>query len=446
MGGGPRAGRDPASERVPGSGTSRRQVIAWCAYDWANSSYPTVVVTFVFAAYFTKAVAESPEIGTSQWGQALAVSGLAVAILAPLFGAVADQGGRRKPWIGAFTIVTVICAAALWLIQPHPAFALAALVLVAVGNAAFEFGQVFYNAMLPEVATPQRLGRISGWAWGVGYAGGLVCLALSLVLFVQPVPPLFGLDAAAAEPVRVIGPFVAVWFAVFALPLFLVVRDVPGHRRPLGEVLGGGLRSLARTLKTLPRHGQTGLFLLAHMIYTDGLNTLFAFGGIYAAGTFAMSYQEILVFGILLNIAAGLGAAAFAWVDDWIGPKRTIVIALAGLLLASTAILLVDSRLAFTGLGCAIGVFIGPAQAASRSLMARLAPPEHRVELFGLYALSGKATAFIGPALVGWVTLAAGSQRAGMATILAFFLVGLVLMLPLREPARASNAGSGASR
>ncbi len=441
---------DSRQEAGPTSGWRgvgpKGRLLAWCSYDWANSSYPTVVVTFVFAAYYATAVAETPEIGTAQWGQALALSGLAVAILAPIFGALADQGGRRKPWIGVFSATAVLTALGLWWVAPDPAFALLALVLIAVGNAAFEFGQVFYNAMLPEVAPPERLGRISGWAWSVGYAGGLVCLALSLVLFAQPVPPLFGLDAAAAENIRIVGPFVAVWFALFALPLFLFVPDAPPHRKPLAETLRGGLRSLGNTLKSLPRHGQTGRYLLAHMIYTDGLNTLFAFGGLYAAGTFNMTFEEILIFAILLNITAGLGAAGFAWVDDWIGPKRTILIALAGLFVAGVAILVVETRLSFTVLGCVIGIFIGPAQSASRSLMARLAPPEHRTELFGLYALSGKATAFLGPAIVGAVTLWADSQRAGMATILVFFLIGALLMLPLREPARAVSAGSGASR
>jgi len=170
------------------------------------------------------------------------------------------------------------------------------------------------------------------------------------------------------------------------------------------------------------------------MLYTDGLNTLFAFGGVYDAGTFGMSFQDILVFGILLNVAAGLGAVGFSWIDDLIGAKRTIVIALLGLTAAGTAILLVESQIAFTALGCVIGIFIGPAQSASRTMMARLAPAEARGELFGLYALSGKATAFLGPAIVGWTTFLADSQRAGMATILIFFLAGLVLLLPLREP------------
>ncbi|MEE8189167.1 MAG: MFS transporter [Kiloniellales bacterium] len=419
---------------MSGRAMGRRAVIAWCFYDWANSAYPTVVVTFVFAAYFTTAIAADPETGTGLWGLTLALSGLGVALLAPILGAVADQGGRRKPWLGGFTILLVILAAALWLVEPDPSFALMALVIVALGNAAFELGQVFYNAMLPEMATPARLGRISGWGWSLGYAGGLLSLVLCLVLFVRPEVPLFGLDREAAEQVRIIGPFVALWVAVFALPLFLFTPDTPASGLGAGEALRRGLRTLIKTLRELPRHGQIGRFLLARMIYTDGLNTLFAFGGIYAAGTFKMSFEEILIFGILLNITAGLGAFGFAWVDDLFGAKRTIVIALVALIVLSGLILLVDSKIWFTAIGCAIGVFIGPAQAASRSLMARLAPAEIRTELFGLYALSGKATAFLGPALVGWVTVWADSQRAGMATILIFYVVGLLLLWPLRDP------------
>ncbi len=417
-----------------GPAADRRGLIAWCFYDWANSPFPTVVVTFVFAAYFTTALAETPEAGTGLWGQAIALSGLAVALLAPVLGALADQGGRRKPWIGGFTVLAVLCAAGLWWVEPDPGFALLALVLVGLGNAAFELGQVFYNAMLPEVASARRLGRISGWAWGLGYAGGLVCLALSLVLFIQPEAPIFGLDKDAAEPVRATGPFVALWFAVFALPLFLFVPDAPASGVPAGQALRQGLATLLATLRGLPRHGQVGRFLLARMIYTDGLNTLFAFGGIYAAGTFGMTFAEILEFGILLNVAAGLGAVGFGWMDDRLGAKPTILVALVGLLVAGVAILVVDSQAWFVALGCGIGLFIGPAQAASRSLMARLAPPEVRTELFGLYALSGKATAFVGPALVGWVTVWADSQRAGMATIPVFFLVGLILLWPLKDP------------
>ena len=266
-----------------------------------------------------------------------------------------------------------------------------------------------------------------------------------LVLFVWPEPPLFGLDPAAAEPVRIVGPMVALWFLVFAVPLFVWTPDRPASGLPFGAALGQGLRKLRGTLSNLGPHRNVVLFLVARMAYTDGLNTLFAFGGIYAAGTFAMDIEEILIFGIVLNLAAGLGAAAFAWLDDWLGAKPTVILAVLGLTVFGAAILLIESKVWFYVLGGLIGVVAGPAQAASRSLMAHLAPADKRTEMFGLYALSGKATAFIGPALVGWVTLLSGSQRVGMATILVFFVVGIALLLPVRAPG-ASNAGSGASR
>lgn len=427
-------GTDPGAAAEPWRGR-RSAAFAWCLFDWANSSYPTVIVTFVFAAYFTRGVAESPEAGTAQWGLMLSLSGLVLAGLAPVLGAIADQGGGRKPWVGIFTAIAVACALGLWWVEPQADFVLLALLLVAVGNTAFEFGQVFVNAMLPQVAPRSHLGRLSGWAGGLGYAGGLACLALCLALFVMPEVPLFGLDKDRAEEVRATGPFVGLWFAVFALPLFFLVHESPRPFQPRRAVRDG-LATLWHTLKLLPSNGQVGRFLLARMLYTDGLNTLFAFGGIYAAGSFGMSFQDILIFGILLNVTAGLGAFAFAWVDDLVGAKFTIMASVAALVALGAAILLVESQTWFYVLGCGIGVFIGPAQTASRSFMARIVPPQLSTEFFGLYALSGKVTAFLGPALVGWVTLWADSQRWGMATILLLFLAGLALMAPLRDPQR----------
>jgi UMF1 family MFS transporter len=415
-------------------GAGARAVAAWCFYDWANSAFPTVVITFVFGNYFARAVAGSPETATAQWGAAISLSGLAVAVLAPVLGAVADLAGRRKPWLLLFTVLCVSVGAGLWTVAPDERFALRALVLVALANVAFEFGQVFYNAMLPELAPRGMVGRISGWAWGLGYAGGLACLVLSLVVFIWPDPPLFGLDAAAAEPVRATMLLAAGWYLVFSVPLFVMTPDRASSGIPLGRAVVSGLRVLAETLRALPKYGNIARFLLARMLYTDGLNTLFVLGGIYAAGTFGMDTEEILIFAILLNITAGLGAACFGWIDDWIGAKRTIQIAVAALALFGSLILLVDSKLWFYLLGAVIGIFTGPAQSASRSMMARLAPAELRTEMFGLYALSGKATAFIGPALVGWVTVWAGSQRIGMATIMVFFAVGWLLLIPVREP------------
>jgi UMF1 family MFS transporter len=294
--------------------------------------------------------------------------------------------------------------------------------------------------MLPEIVSRDYIGRLSGWAWGLGYAGGLTCLILALLAFVQPERPLFGLDKASAEQVRITGPLVGAWLALFSLPLLLFTPDRASAGLAPAEAIRRGLAQLRHTVANVRRYRQIGLFLLAHMIYIDGLNTLFAFGGIYAAGTFGMELSEVIYFGILLNVTAGLGALAFAWIDDWLGAKRTILIALAGLFLCGLAAVIVTSKLAFWIAGGLLGVFVGPSQAASRSLMARLAPPELRTEMFGLYAMTGKITAYIGPFLLGTVTWWTGSQRLGVATILGFFIIGMILLLPVREPAGPANA------
>jgi len=417
----------------PAAEGGRRAVIAWCLYDWANSAFPTIIQTFVFSTYFTSAVAATPQLGTALWGQASSIAALAIAILGPVFGAIADQGGPRKPWLLALTLVSVGATAALWFVRPNPADVLFGLVAMGIATLGFELGTTFYNAMLPDLVPTERLGRVSGWGWGLGYAGGLACLLLALLLFVQPDPPPFGLDRKLAEHVRITAPLTALWFAVFALPLLLWVPDRPRVEVGVAAAVRSGLGDLFRTLAQVRRHANIARFLLAKMIYIDGLNTLFTFGGIYAAGTFGMSLKEVLLFGILLNITAGIGAAGFAWIDDWIGARPTILLSLVALLLLGSAILLVDGKVWFYVLALAIGIFLGPAQAASRSFMARAAPPEKRAEFFGLYSFAGKATAFVGPALVGWATYAFDSQRAGMATILPFFVIGLLLLLTVRE-------------
>ncbi|MDH3230439.1 MAG: MFS transporter [Alphaproteobacteria bacterium] len=412
----------------------RKAIVSWCLYDWANSAYPTVVTTFVFGAYFTKAVAVSPEAGTAAWGYAVGAAGFAVALLGPVLGAIADQGGRRKPWLAVFTVSAALTTALLWFTRPDPHDAMWALVFVALSSVAFEFGMVFYNAMLPDLVGPDRVGRVSGWGWGLGYAGGLVCLVIALFGFVQTETPLFGVSTEAAGHVRAVTLLAAAWFALFALPLFLFTPDRPAVRLGVLRAIGEGIAALRETLREIRNYAAILRFLVARMFYADGLVTLFAVGGIYAAGTFGMTFGEVVQFGIALNVTAGIGAFAFAWADDRIGAKPVIVIALVALIALGGAALLVTSKTAFWAVGMGLGVFVGPAQAASRSMMARLAPPVMRTEMFGLYALSGKATAFMGPLAFGFTTDLFDSQRAGMATILVFLAVGLVLLLPVREP------------
>ena len=417
------------SDTATPSGTAGR--VAWAFYDFGNSAFATLIVTFVFAAYFSQGIVGDDLRGQQLWGTAASLSGLAVALLAPILGAVADAGGPRKPWLGAFTAAAVIGSAMLWWAEPAPAFIVWAMVWYAIANLGIEFGVVFNNAMLPDLVPRARIGRWSGWGWGLGYAGGLASMGVALALFVQAESPLFGLDPAAAEHVRAVGPLTGLWLAVFALPLFLLTPDraatqVPGRLRT-------GLASLAQTLRRVRTHGNVVRFLLARMLYADGLATVFVFGGIFAAGAFGMELREVLLFGIALNLTAGAGAFAFGWIDDWLGPKRTILLGLAGLFVTAAGALSVQSEAWFWFWGPALGVFVGPTQAASRSLMARLSPAHLRTEFFGLFALSGKATAFAGPAIVVAITAATASQRWGLSVLLLFFVAGGVLLLTVRE-------------
>ncbi len=413
---------------------NRRGLISWCLYDWANSAFPTVIGTFIFGTYYTTAIAKSPEDGATEWGLALGISAVVVALISPIIGAVADKGGRRKPWIGGFAALCIAATAMLWFAHPDPADAIWALFFVALASAAFEFSMVFYNAMLPELAAKTHIGRISGWGWGLGYVGGLAALALCLVGFVQTESPWFGASKAEAENIRAVVLLVAVWYAVFSAPLFLYTPDTPSTGRAMRDCVREGIAELIGTIRNIRQHGNIVRFLIARMLYTDGLGTIFAFGGIYAAGTFGMELSEVILFGIAINVTAGIGAAVFAWMDDWFGAKSVIVVSLIGLIGFGGGMVLVESVDWFWFLGLALGVFVGPAQAASRSLMARLAPPALRTEMFGLYAFSGKATGFLGPFALAAAIAATGSQRAGMAVVLVLFAVGLVLLLPVREP------------
>lgn len=420
---------------------TNRQLLAWAFYDWATSPFFAVIVTFVFAAYFTQAVAANEIEGTAQWGYAIALSGLVIALASPVVGAIADVGRRRKPWLAVFTGGSALAIALLWLVEPDPSFVLLALVLVFLANTVLELGQAFYNAMLPDLASPVTMGRWSGRGWAIGYLSGIVALAIILFGVIRQEPPPFGLDPETAEPVRLVGPFVALWLAAFALPLFLVTPDRERSGQPADKAVRQGLANLWRTLRGLGPESQVLRFLIARLIYNDGLNTLFAFGGIYAAGTFDMKTEEIILFAIALNVSAGIGSFAFGHIDDRLGSRQTVLLAIAGLSLFGTGALLAQDKSTFWLLGVLIGLFVGPAQSASRTLMARLAPPGQRTEMFGLYALSGKLTAFIGPFLFGAATSLFASQRAGMATVVILLAAGgLLLLLTVREPAREPRA------
>ena len=408
-------------------------IAAWCLYDWACASFSIIVMTFIFATYFTTKVAENEIIGTYQWANATTIAGIIIALTSPLFGAIADHGGHHKRWLFFFTWLSIVSSAFLWFAYPDTNSVYLTLTCLIFGTIGLEVAMVFYNAFLPKLASKEYLGRVSGWGWGSGYLGGILALTFALVVFVKS--NLLSLDTQTAAQIRICGPFVALWYAIFSLPLFFLVPNISSTTRPMSTAIRLGWKELIATIKKLPKEKNILLYLISHMIYTDGLNTLFIFGGIYAAGTYGLSFEEVLLFGITMNITAGLGAILLAWMDDLIGSKATVVVSLIFLTLLGIPLLFLHHKMAFWAVALLLCLFVGPVQSASRSLMVRLiAHKETATEMFGLYALSGRITAFVGPWLLGVMTLLFNSQRVGMATILVFFALGAILLLPVKVP------------
>ncbi|KTC93778.1 MFS transporter family transporter protein [Legionella drozanskii LLAP-1] len=402
---------------------NKKQIIAWALYDFATSSYFAVILTFVFAAYFTKKIAPNAIDGTSLWGYTISASALLIAILSPILGAIADFGGYHIRWLFAFTYLGIMSTALLWFAYPNEHSIFLVLICVFISNFALEESAVFYNAFLPKIASKDYLGRISGWGWGCGYMGGILCLLSALYFFIDDGIHL-GFNKENAANIRAVALLVAGWLAIFSLPMFLSVQTQKKKYLPITKAVNKGLKELLITLKNLPQNKDIFLFLIARIIYMDGLNTIFALGGIYAAGTFNLSVSEIVIFGIVMNITAGIGAALFAWLDDWIGSKKTILIALFCLLISFCFLLTVKSSTLFWLTAPILGLFVGPVQAASRTFLARLAKPEEITRMYGLYSFTGKITSFFGPLLVGIFTSFFDSQRLGMAILLPFFIVG----------------------
>ena len=400
-------------------------------YDFANSSFANNVTTFIYAAFFTKVIAENEIVGTALWSRGVGIIMLIVALLSPPLGALSDQGGYRKRFLIFFTFLAVIFTALLYFPQQgQVTFAIAIYIIACI---CFEMGIVFYNAFLPDIAPPERIGRISGQAWGVGYLGGLLSMAVLMVGFVSAETPWFGLSKETHAHIRATNIGVAIWFAIFSLPAFFYLPEPPARQTGDKLSLAASYRRILQTFRELQRYREIFKLLLARLVYNDGLITVFAFGGIYAAGTFGFTFEEVLFFGIIVNIAAGIGAWCFGYLDDRLGGKLTIQITLIGFVIAATIAVVPQEKIWFWVAGILVGLFAGPNQSASRSLMGRFVPQNKETEFYGFYAFSGKATAFLGPLLMGVITQASGSQRFGMATVGLFFIVGGLLLRTVDE-------------
>jgi UMF1 family MFS transporter len=444
---------------APSQKASRPAILGWLLFDWACQPFFTLVTTFVFAPYFAAALAPDPVSGQSLWGYATAAAGLVLAILSPVLGSIADATGPKKPWIAACGLVLVIASFALWYAAPRQPYAIAiALTGFAFGTVAVEVAGVFNNAMIPHLVPPERYGRLSGTGWAMGYCGGLVSLVIVLgFLAADPASmktvfglnPLFGLDPATREGDRITGPFAALWFLIFVLPLFLVTPDVPRSGMSLKAAARKGLLQVRNTIADARRHASVGRFLLANMVYQDALVALFAFGGIYGAGVFGWQAIELGLFGIMLTITGTIGALIGGRLDDRIGAKPVILGAILILALVCVGVLSLGREhiffvvptappgdglygsapeKVFVLLGLVIGSVAGPLQASSRSLLARLVPAESAGRYFGLLALSGKVTSFLAPLAVAVATAIFQTQAAGPAVLILFLLVGFWLL------------------
>ena len=396
---------------------NRKEVFYWALYDFANQPFSTIIITFIYSTFFVNVIANDPSSGTILWTNSIAITAVIAALLSPILGAIADNGGYRKFFLVLFTYITALFSSLLYFPQQGDVFF--ALTLFIIANVSFEMATVFYNSYLPDLSNKENSGSISGFAWGLGFFGGLIALFISLLLFPE-------LDSHSIRKINVL---VGLWFLIFSIPTILFLKDRKKERFRKTNLLNS-FSTIKKTIKTVSKYKIISGFLLARLFFNDALVTIFALGGVYAVGTIGFTFSEVMQLGIVLNIAAGIGAFFFGYFEDKIGVKNVINITLIVLIFAVLIAIYApetsyDKEL-FWLAGVLIGLMVGPNQSCSRSLMARLTPKEKRNEFFGFFALTGKATSFIGPLLFGVVT-SFYNQQAALWVVVLLFVLGLFL-------------------
>lgn len=438
----------------------KRCIRGWWAFDWASQPYFTLGLTFVFGPYFASVAAEyylntgldeqaADAQAQSLWSLGQTITGVIIAVLAPLLGAMADNAGKRMPWVVAFSIFYVIGAASLWFLTPDGSFLVGALIAFGVGLIGAEFTTIFTNSLLPELGSKEEIGRISGSGFAWGYAGGVTALFIMLLLFVEQgggktligLDPMLGFDAETREGTRFVGPFMALWYVIFMIPFALWVREAPRAVKPGGVVRA--MNDLMALVRSLPGRISLTSYLVGSMFYRDALNALYTFGGTYAVLVLDWGITQVGIFGIIAATTSAISTWIGGIVDERIGPKPVIVAMIVVLMGVSLFILGMTREsiwgigltegssvpdIAFFICGAVIGGAGGVLQASSRTMMVRHADPDKPTEAFGLYALSGKATAFLGPALIYLATTTFGDARLGMLPLVLLFAIGLILL------------------
>lgn len=458
---------DPETD-VP---ASKRGIRSWMLFDWAAQPFFTVVTTFIFGPYFVSRMAEDPASGQAAWGYGLALAGFFIAILSPVLGSIADQTGPRKPWIAGFALIKIIMLCMLWYAAPGSSLWWVVLAF-SLASVAAEFSTVFNDSMMPRLVPAKDIGRVSNTAWGLGYAGGMIVLIAVIALFAASpetgttlvgLEPLFGLDPVQGEDARATGPLSALWYLIFILPMFLFTPDSTPHKgMTLKRAVSDGLHELKGTIAEVRQKAGIIRFLIARMIYQDGVNALLALGGAFAAGMFGWSITEIGLFGIILNVVAIAGCIIAGRLDARFGSKIIVMASVICLLIATIGItstgrdftlfgaisftvtdadglFATPAEKAYILFGLLIGIAFGPVQASSRSYMARSVHPDDAGRYFGIYALSGRATSFLAPLLVAVITDISGSARLGMSVIMVFLAVGALILWTTPYPAADPN-------
>ena len=423
-----------------GGRLKRRMVLAWGLWDWGSSAYSAVITSFVFGPYVVRGVVGDAQPGgltANTWlGISTAAAGFLVAAIAPITGQRADAGGHRKRNLAIWSGLVIAVMLAMFTVKNDPSYLWIALVLLATGAVFQEFAVVSYNAMLPQVSTPETIGRVSGFGWAMGYFGGIFLLLICYVGFIAPDVGWFGVTSAGGLNIRAVVVFSAIWFAVFAIPVLMAVPESPPgpKRRRVGFF--ASYRLLVNDIKALFKRDRNSVhFLIASALYRDGLAAIFSFGAILAVSVYGLAQSTVLIFGIAANLVAALGALGMGAVEDRIGPKKVIMISLVGLISTSLILLFARGTTAFCIFGLILTLWVGPAQSSSRAFMARIAPVGREGEMFGLYATTGRAASFLAPALFA---LFSGlfTDRVGIVGIALVLLAGAIAMAGVKSPPR----------
>ncbi len=406
-----------------------KKLFNFALYDFANSAFTTIIITFIFSTYFAKQIAPNPVLGQSYWGWAIGITGLLVALIGPLIGSFADKKNCTEFFIKLFTIICIILTSFLWFSKPSEKYLLYTLIIVALANFFYELSLIFYNSILKRISNSNNLGKSSGFSFALGYIGGILILIICIKIFIDNDVLPFGLSKENSENIRATSIVVALWYLFFSIPFLFSLKKKIKNKI---EKSSNNIKKI-KNLFWDKGLNNLGKFLLARMLYADGLNAIIIMGGIFAVGVFNLEIKDLLVLSVLMNITAFIGAIIGGYANDKFSSKSVIIFSLLGLIFSSAIILFIKTKIFFLIFASINGFFIGPIQSASRVFITKSIDKNNQASGFGLFALSGKLTSFIGPLLVSTLTYISNSQRIGFSAAIILLLIGLLILLKVKK-------------